>query len=547
MLLNIVNWLYVLATAFLLGMGVCRLSVKAFGYSIRTFDGVLVAGLVTATVYAQIWSLFGGVGLWANLVLLVICLLILLTGRKEVSDKVRSLWSTASRGTIIIGAFLFLLWAFFASRGYFAYDSDLYHGQSIRWIEEYGVVKGLGNLHERFAYNSSCFALSALYSMKFLLGISMHSLGGFWAWILSLGTLPIGRIRKRRKLVLSDMARIAGIYYLTTICDEVVAPASDFPTMCLLLWIVIKWLDLLEEKAGTAPFGLLCVAGAYAVTLKLSAGLILILLIKPARELIRGKKWKEIGIFLLLGLITVIPWMTRTALISGYLLYPFPGLDVLNVDWKMHPQIVEVDAANIKVWARGMYETALLDTPVRDWLPGWFRSQLTGTEKLLVLGAVAGLVITVVLFALNLIRKEEKDWDSVLVLAAMGASYLFWQFSAPMVRYGYAYLLLAAVLPVGYLVCRIPWQKVLILGIALVGIYKACMVGNLAWNSRWTGWVTPMDYGHYQLETYEVSGETIYYNPTGDRVGYDLFPASPGVSYIELRGDDIRDGFRWRD
>ena len=41
-------------------------------------------------------------------------------------------------------------------------DTGLYHAQAIRWIEEYGVVCGLGNLHSRFAYNSAAFALCAL-------------------------------------------------------------------------------------------------------------------------------------------------------------------------------------------------------------------------------------------------------------------------------------------------------------------------------------------------------------------------------------------------
>ena len=31
-------------------------------------------------------------------------------------------------------------------------DTPLYHAQSIRWIEDYGAVKGLGNIHNRFAY-----------------------------------------------------------------------------------------------------------------------------------------------------------------------------------------------------------------------------------------------------------------------------------------------------------------------------------------------------------------------------------------------------------
>ena len=47
-----------------------------------------------------------------------------------------------------------------------------------------------------------------------------------------------------------------------------------------LFYIVIKWLELLEEKeVSSVPYSLLCVVGVYTVTLKLTAGLILILLI----------------------------------------------------------------------------------------------------------------------------------------------------------------------------------------------------------------------------------------------------------------------------
>ena len=46
--------------------------------------------------------------------------------------------------------------------------------------------------------------------------------------------------------------------------------------MCMIFYIVIKWLDELEKgKGDVVPFGLLCVAGVYALTLKLTAGLIL--------------------------------------------------------------------------------------------------------------------------------------------------------------------------------------------------------------------------------------------------------------------------------
>ena len=85
------------------------------------------------------------------------------------------------------------------SGGHIHYDSDLYHAQSIRWLEEYGIVKGLGNIHVRFAYNSSFFALSALYSMKFLLKQSLHTVNGFIALLLSFEVLKLIDIVRRKK------------------------------------------------------------------------------------------------------------------------------------------------------------------------------------------------------------------------------------------------------------------------------------------------------------------------------------------------------------
>ena len=193
------------------------------------------------------------------------------------------------------------------------YDSDLYHAQSIRWIEEYGVIKGLGNVHNRLAYNSSFFAVSALYSMKFLVGQSLHSINGFMTFLLSISVLDIMDSIKRKRFILSDYIRIATIYYLTVICDEIVSPASDFAIMCTIFYIVIKWVDLLEKKEkDIAPYALLCVGGVYAVSLKLTAGLILILVIKPAYMLIQEKRWKEIALYISMGILVIVPWLSVT-------------------------------------------------------------------------------------------------------------------------------------------------------------------------------------------------------------------------------------------
>lgn len=41
------------------------------------------------------------------------------------------------------------------------HDTGLYHYQTIRWLSEYGTVRGLALIHERFGFASSYFALHA--------------------------------------------------------------------------------------------------------------------------------------------------------------------------------------------------------------------------------------------------------------------------------------------------------------------------------------------------------------------------------------------------
>lgn len=544
------NWIYVILTTFCIGYGIAYLVEKKLHYRIRGMDSVLMAGLVAVTVYAEIFSLFYKVGAVANGILLAVCAGVLFLLHRQIRRSLGDWWRETSMVKKALLPILFLLWAYFSSRGYMAYDSDLYHAQSIRWMEEYGVVPGLGNLHERFAYNSAAFAVNALYSMKWLLGRSLHTASGFFALLLSATALELGRTWKEKKLRLADYAMIGAVYYLVTIWDEVTAPSSDYLIMCTLFFIVIKWLLCLERDGSdagkkTVPYGLLCVAGVYALTLKLTAGLILLLVIKPAVSLIRGKRWREILLYLGLGLLVCLPWMARTVVISGWLLYPFPALDLFSVDWKMPAGPIAVDAAQIKTWGRALYDARLVDLPMRQWFPGWFSTTLSGMEKLLILGDLACILLFVVYAVFSLVKKRKENLDVLLVLATVIGSYAFWQYSAPILRYGYAYVLLVDLLMAGVILQKLRRQLILYVLICLYGGYKLVMMGDyIRGNYLVDAYIWQQDYGSYELVSYELGGIPFYAPAMGDRVGYDYFPAAPTQPEIELRGEGLKDGFR---
>ena len=137
---------------------------------------------------------------------------------------------------------------------------------------------------------------------------------------------------EEKKLKLSDFARVLGIYYLLIIFDEMISPASDYFMVLCVFYIVIRWLDLLEEgEKSYVPYGLLCIMGVCVVTFKLSGALILLLTLKPAVQMIREKRGKEILLYMGAGVLTLLPFLIRNVILSGWLLYPFTFVDLFDV------------------------------------------------------------------------------------------------------------------------------------------------------------------------------------------------------------------------
>lgn len=74
--------------------------------------------------------------------------------------------------------------------------------------------------------------------------------------------------------------------------------------MCTVFYIIIKWLSQLEDEKeadNVTPYALLVWQGSRQYP-EADAGLILILVLKPAIMLIRQKRWKEVILYLCMGI-----------------------------------------------------------------------------------------------------------------------------------------------------------------------------------------------------------------------------------------------------
>jgi hypothetical protein len=596
MLTVILIWLYVIVTTYITGFGflttlVSRPSMceKKGSRGIRQYDfrfreSYIVAGIVLVTVYSEIVSLFTKVGLGANLALICVCVLIAVYYRYELLEVIADMYRILrSGGNIYVYLFVFFLMAYGASHGYMHYDSDLYHAQAIHWIEDYGIVKGLGNLHVRFAYNSAAFPLTALYSFSFLGGQSYHVMSGFFALILAWQCVDIKNVYRRGHIVISDFARLVAIYYLFTIYDEMMAPASDYFLSTIVFYIIICWLDMfVRHEKSYVPYILLSLLGFYAITIKLSAAPVILLSIIPIYRLFKNRtreKMKAFGISILFAFIIVLPFLIRNVVISGWLVYPVTFIDIFNLAWKIPKGLAAYDALEIKTFGRGFNDVATYgNMTYKEWVPLWFAG-IKGINKILLMLDMISVVVYVLYFIYFIVvfagEKSAKPAagskskvfrmsnfsalriaDFLAVGGTLICCLIFWFFSAPLIRYGVVYVWLVPAVILGrmfILLCKKldDRKKAMVVKAVTVMfmvwlLYKGInLLGEdvKRFNSAYL--VKQQDYGTYETNQFMMGDEVIYYPADGDQIGYYAFPASTHdlTGEVDMMGDDLRQGF----
>jgi len=567
MIMVLLNWLYIAITSFATGVAVLGFFSWIFKkeYNEKAIPTIF-AGLAFNTVYAQTWSLFGGVGIGANIVLSLSAIIILVICRYKVRGTINSLRREPRSKRLLMVFYIVtvIIFAYGTSRGYIHYDTSLYHAQSIRWIEEYGVVKGLACLQIRFGYNSSAFALTALYSFASLLGQSLHTTAGFFCMLGALQVVDVYRVFSEKRVRHSDFIRIGLLFYLGMVFKEMVSPASDYYAQILIFSTLIMWLDALDEEnmhkseeeqlSRIYPYAMLSILLVYAATVKFSIALLVLLVIKPAYMLIKSRKIKQILACLTAGIAVLLPFFIRNVLISGWLIYPSTFIDLFDVDWKIPKGVAQYDAMEIGVYGKGINDVTKLDMPIQEWLPNWFR-QMSVIEKGWVSLTVICLIAGLIYFLYKLIKKQA-DWDKMLVFTVISASCLFWFVTAPLVRYGYAYLTCVPLFVDGCLCFELIkktndkkslyWAYAIVF--AIIALYRLKTVGYDIINTlNQPYYLAQKDYEDWPAEEYEINGHTLYVPYQDALIGYNKFPASLMTIDIEMRGDDWEDGFRYKD
>lgn len=550
----VLSWVYMFLICTLIGIGTLS-PVRNRRFSVTLY---LVTGIIGITVYAQFYSIFAKLGLWAHVMLVAAALVCGYRNRSTVWQ----LWQTYRPVLCSWEGFFYccfvLLIAFFTSRGEFHTDTNIYHAAAIRIYEEYGLVKGIGNLQLHYAYNSSYLAFASIFSMKWLLGSSLHTTTGFLETVMCLYAFHGLRAFRQHKEHVADMMRIGILLYTLVNVTRSMSPATDYATMFFALFIITAWCENFYEKGSELTvYCLLTVAAVFAATLKFSSCLLVLIGLYPAWCLIREKRWKEIGICLFGGCVILCPFLVRNYLISGWLLYPFEGIDLFKVPWKIPLEYLVHDADQIKVWGRCLYDVEKVDMPLYEWLPVWWEHQFR-YEKMFLGGVLLGTALQLLMVGMRLYRKQKiRPQMAVLHLAVWG-NVLVWFLVAPFIRYGLAFLIAVVMLAVGdYLGERKQGLCSIVAGSLVFGIlvslspywdqYVTEAGVFVKQNLREPYYIEQKDYDRGSMDSCEINGNTVYFS-TGEEINsYHVFPGTcykPMLERSTLIGERIKDGFR---
>lgn len=579
MTVTLLNWIYVAITTYIIGwfcLNKISPVITKDGNGLRfCITDRLFAGFFAVTTYAAFFSIFYKVGIVANTVLIAACLAVMVFCRKEFARDHKDIRPsrsayTAVTGIIAVLVFLFIL--MYTAESDFHYDTGLYHAQSIHWIEDYGLVRGLGLLHFRLAYNSNYFPVCALYSLRDLTGgQSLHSLSGYLTMITGLYALSglADSIRNRTifgKTAFSDALRLAPLLGIIVVCMELTSPETDFAVTFTFFWMCIRYAEITERDEDNAvAFALLSVTAVVLVGLKLTAAVSLLLVAVSVTELvIKYKRYDLIAVFAIISLIVILPYLIRNYYISGWLVYPFGGIDVFDVAWKIPKEVLAGDAGMItqgsQVGNDGIPEGVVMEA--LGWLKRWWTDNYYATRMF-----YTSIILSAPAFVFVMFRKIGARARIMLIMLV--CALIFWFIKAPAIRYGYTCVLTFPLAVCGCLIRDAYLQdKPSARSFRILAVYAVSLVVYLPtlisvpalikYDYEESG--ARFDFGSHLFSQadYPVSeakerkwhGMTVYYPAEGDQMWYTGFVSTPYAECyddIEWFTDNISDGFYLKD
>ena len=323
MLLIFISWLYILFTSINLGFCTNKIvGIKNHNFVITSF-----LGLLSTTLFASIWAIFGRINIEFHSVLLILNLIIFFKFKSEINSIYNSFYQEFKNLNATLKFFIVAITTLIIAQCSsipYVIDNESYYIQTIKWLNGYGFVKGLGNLHIFYAQTSGWHIAQSAFNFSFLYK-NFNDLSGF---CLLLGNLfAIFKLNEyfsttNKNYLIIGLLPLANVFFFQFIS----APSPDIPVYILTFIIFFYFIENFKNTT-IETFNVTTLLVLFALFIKVTSVALLIL---PIILLIPNfksfaPKLIPISIF---GLLFLSLFVIKNSLLTGYPLFPFTRLEL---------------------------------------------------------------------------------------------------------------------------------------------------------------------------------------------------------------------------
>ncbi|MBC7524019.1 MAG: hypothetical protein H7239_06235 [Flavobacterium sp.] len=334
MLLILLSWCYIIFSSIIFGY----IFDKTIATNSSNFVVKSIIGLFFITIISSVWAFFFRINVAFHFILFILNSMIFARYFREITGIFKNFYSDFKQLIVPLKLYLILISVLIlaqCSTAPFIIDNESYYIQTIKWLNEYGLVPGLGNLHFFFAQTSGWHVLQSVFNFSFLYQ-KFNDLSGY---CLLLGTIfAVFKLNSyfknsNKNYLIIGLLPIANLYFFQFIN----APSPDLAVYILTIILFYYSIQFTKDKI-LHQFNLLTILVLFILYIK---PISVVLLLIPASLFLSNFKQliKKIIPSLILSLIVFIVFITKNTILTGYPIYPFTKLS-FNLDFQIPKEVI---------------------------------------------------------------------------------------------------------------------------------------------------------------------------------------------------------------
>ncbi len=334
MILILLSWLYIYFTAIIFGIAFSKIM------RLQQFEFVLIPiyGLFSLTLVATVWAFLGPINLFFHLFLCIASLLLWYKNKETTSSFFKGTFNQVKSFSFTV-TILFIISSLLilaqSATLPFIIDNESYYIQTIKWLNEYGFVKGLANLHLFLGQTSGWHITQSIYSFSFIYD-RFNDLNGFCLLLLNFFAF------QKLNNYFTEGNKIDLVFGLMPLSyvflfQFISAPSPDLPVYVLAFIIFSVYL---EKEHPENRFITISILALFSVFIKITAVILLLfpLLLILKHLLILKKQFLQV---LFLGSFVLVLFISKNAVLTGYPLFPLLCFRIDAFDYTVPSSIID--------------------------------------------------------------------------------------------------------------------------------------------------------------------------------------------------------------